>query len=284
MMITPPVTVVIPVLNEAANLAGALESLREYEYVFVVDSGSTDDTRKIAEAFGREVVDFKWDGHFPKKRNWFLRHHAIPTEWVLFLDADERMTPAFTAELCAFLPGTRHNGFWVFYDTWFMGRMLRHGDRARKLCLLRAGHGEYEKIDEDRWSALDMEVHEHLLVDGSVGRIASRLEHHDRRDLKAYYARHNEYSSWEARRFDAFLISVDQAQLTPRQKIKYALLANPLFPLMYFIASYLLKGGFLDGKEGFMFGISKLIYFHQVQFKLKELKNKRLCGESYVRG
>ena len=80
-----PVTVVIPVKNEALNLPRCLGRLAEFEHIVVVDSGSSDTTCEIAERAGAEVLQFNWDGRFPKKRNGVLRNYTFKTEWVLFL-------------------------------------------------------------------------------------------------------------------------------------------------------------------------------------------------------
>jgi hypothetical protein len=188
---------------------------------------------------------------------------------VLFLDTDERLTQAFRKEVEQTLPTTTHNAFWIGYRNWFLGRLLKHGDPMRKTALLRIGHGEYEQIPEERWSLLDMEIHEQLVVDGSIGVIDAKLEHHDRKDLQAYYARHNDYSTWEARRF---LALNDRRQLTLRQRLKYRMLTWPVFPVIYFLACYVIKGGFLDGKAGFYFAMGKMFYFYQIQAKIEEQK------------
>ena len=96
-------TIAIPVKNEEKNLSLCLENIKDFENVVIVDSGSTDATLKIAAEYGREVVQFEWDGQFPKKRNWLLRNYKFKTPWVMFLDADERMTAAFVKELEEFL-------------------------------------------------------------------------------------------------------------------------------------------------------------------------------------
>ncbi len=160
-----PITVCIPVRNEAVNLPGCLASLdHAFAEVVVIDSASTDNTCSIAENAGAAVLQFSWDGRFPKKRNWVLRTHGFKTPWVLFLDADERLTPAVISELREILPSSQHAGYWLEFDNWFMGRMLRYGDVMRKLALFRIGTGEYEQFPENWWSHLDMEVHEHPIL------------------------------------------------------------------------------------------------------------------------
>jgi len=267
---TAHISVVIPTKNEASNLAQCLESVKSLDDVVVVDSGSTDETCAIAEHYGRRVIQFQWDGHFPKKRNWALQTQSFKHNWVLFLDADERLTPGFVSETARLLPETSHQAFWIGYQNWFLNRLLKHGDPMRKLALLKVGHGSYEEIREDHWSALDMEIHEQLVVKGTAGTIQSKLEHHDQRNLYAYYARHNDYSTWEAKRY---LALTDQSKLTSRQRLKYRMLTCSLFPMVYFIVSYVFKRGFLDGWEGFYFSVGKMFYFYQVQAKIVEMKS-----------
>ena len=93
------ITVVIPAKNEAKNLATCIVAVTALGPIVVIDSGSIDDTKTIAESAGAEVLDFDWDGHFPKKRNWFLRTYEFKTDWVLFLDADEFVSTAFIDEV-----------------------------------------------------------------------------------------------------------------------------------------------------------------------------------------
>jgi glycosyltransferase involved in cell wall biosynthesis len=268
-----PVTVVIPTKNEAANLPRCLSALGRFSEVVVVDSGSTDDTVKIARGAGATVLTFKWDGHFPKKRNWCLQTHRFRTEWVLFLDADERVTAEFVRELERSVARAEYHAYWVKYDNYFMGKLLKHGDRMKKMALLRLGSGQFEPVDEDHWSTLDMEVHEHLLVDGKVGRMKSSIVHDDDKGLRAYYDRHNCYSSWEASRTLAVAGRNSPAGLTFRQRLKYRLARSMWFPVAYFFAAYVLKFGFLDGAAGLRFNLSKMFYFYQINFKIAELES-----------
>jgi glycosyltransferase involved in cell wall biosynthesis len=193
----PQLTIAIPVRNEERNLSACLQAIGAdfASRVVVIDSASSDATASVARSHGAEVIEFHWNGHFPKKRNWFLRHHTPSTEWVLFLDADEILTPAVKQEIAAALPGSSHQGFLLSYTNYFLGRRLRGGYPLRKLALFRMGEVEYERIEEDHWSQCDMEVHEHPLVSGSVGLIRSRIDHRDLRGIDSYMRKHNEYAN-----------------------------------------------------------------------------------------
>lgn len=300
------VTVIIPVKNEATNLPVCLSRLDGFAKVLVVDSGSTDATTEIAGEAGAEVLAFAWDGKFPKKRNWVLRTYDFQTEWVLFLDADEFITEDFVRELRAALAGTDKVGYWLNYDRWFLGRQLRYGDEFQKLALFRVGAGEYERIEEDHWSTLDMEIHEHPILDGAIGEIKAPIEHNEYRGLHHYIAKHNEYASWEAGRYlqlvggsvkaeggdlrsvprskattrpDSAVLKTGPSEewkgLTERQKKKYRNLTKWWAAPVYFLRGYFWKRGFLDGAAGFHFAFLKAVYFYQIRLKIKEAKRSR---------
>lgn len=270
-----PVTVVVPVRNEAKNLPSCLERLSRFVRIVVVDSGSTDGTQDLAEAHGAEVVQFAWNGRFPKKRNWFLENHTPDTPWVLFLDADEIVSDAFCDEVARVVEEDVHVGCWLTFHNWFMGRFLRHGDPFSKLALFKHSAGRYERIDEDRWSHLDMEVHEHPVLEGSVGKIDSPIDHDDRRGLDSYLAKHNDYSAWEARRYLALGPRGSEAweALTPRQRSKYAKIEKWWFPMAYFLLSYVVKGGFRDGRAGLALARLKMQYYGHIRMKIREYRN-----------
>ena len=104
------ITVVIPAKNEAENLASCIAAVTALGAIVVVDSGSTDDTKTIAKAAGAGILDFEWNGQFPKKRNWTLRKYDFKTKWVLFLDADEFVSPAFIDEVKRSISNTKYIG------------------------------------------------------------------------------------------------------------------------------------------------------------------------------
>ncbi len=265
------VTVILPVRNEELNLPACFDKLADFDQVIVVDSKSTDSTPEITRKYGFEYVNFEWNGQFPKKRNWALRNLTIRNEWVLFLDADEYLTDAFIAELREKIQDKEINAYWIKFLNHFMGKQLRYGYPLLKLPLMRVGVGEYERIDENSWSSLDMEVHEHPIIEGKTGVFKSEIIHKDFKTMEHYIARHNAYSSWEAQRFVASEKN-GFPHMTRMQKIKYLLMQTPFLPIVYFIGAYFLKLGFLDGRAGFAIAVNKAMYFYQIKLKIEELK------------
>jgi glycosyltransferase involved in cell wall biosynthesis len=276
----PQLTIAIPVRNEERNLAVCLQAIGTdfAQRVVVIDSLSTDATAAVAAAHGAEVISFSWNGHFPKKRNWFLRHHTPSTEWVLFLDADEILTPAVKREIAAALPGTPHQGFLLSYTNYFLGRRLHGGYPLRKLALFCVGVVEYERIEEDHWSQCDMEVHEHPLVSGSVGLILSRIDHRDLRGIDSYMTKHNHYAAWEAQRimnhrFSIRLSKESSRNWKPQQHLKYRFVSSPFSGLVFFFISFFVFGGWRDGGVGLSFSMLKAAYYVQISCRLRELED-----------
>ena len=267
-----PITVAVPVLNEAVNLRRCLKQLGRFAEIVVIDSGSTDKTIAIAEEFGATIIRFKWDGKFPKKRNWYLRNHAPMTPWVFFLDADEVIDDNFCQELEQILATTNHDGFWITYDNWFMGKRLKFGTPNKKLALFRVGCGEYEQINEDQWSRLDMEIHEHPILSGTVGEVKRRVEHFDQRGVKDWIRKHIEYAIWEAQRWRQLQSDQSPHRLSTRQGLKYRYLDRTWLSIVYFLDSYIRRGGILDGYPGFVHAIMKSFYFWQVKLLIHEPK------------
>jgi len=266
-----PVTVAVPVKNEEANLVACLERLARFAEIVVVDSGSTDKTQEIAESFGARVVDFHWDGMYPKKRNWFLLNDPPKQPWVLFLDADEFVDDAFCDALHAAVTNDQYNGYWLNYTNYFLGKPLKYGLAQRKLALFRVGQALYEKINEDGWSQLDMEIHEHPIVEGLMGEIEVHIDHRDYKGLGKFIEKHRDYALWEARRYAKLVEDPPVWQnFTPRQRFKYRHLAKWWYPWFYFAFTYLVKLGILDGSAGFHYAAYKAWYFQTIRLLIRE--------------
>lgn len=267
-----PVTAVIPVKNEESNLPACLDALKCFHSVLVVDSSSTDSTLSIAQTAGAETLKFKWDGKFPKKRNWVLRNYGFQTDWVLFIDADEVVDDIFCEELKRAISSTPHTGFWLNYTNYFLGQQLKHGVPQRKLACFKVGAGEYERIEEDSWSNLDMEIHEHPVLEGTIGEIKAPIDHRDFRGLARFFERHVDYAKWEAARYLQIRPTLkDKAsEFTGRQRFKYRNIEKLWFAWFYFLFTYVVKLGFLDGRAGYQYASYKKWYFQTVRNLIRE--------------
>ena len=225
-------TIAIPVKNEASNLPEGFRQSIGTDFaqsIVVIDSGSSDTTRRqVAEGFGAKVIQFDWNGQFPKNATGFYANTGPATRWVLFLDADEYLTDAFRGELQQAIQKSQTVGYWLNYNIYFLGKLLQGGYPLKKLALfLRFGAGEYERIDEAASSHLDMEIHEHPELDGPNGETGERIDHRDFRGLDSWANKHNEYAAWEAKRYLQRGEDLLAGSWTFKRKVKYRLMAAP---------------------------------------------------------
>lgn len=288
MMVTPslPITVLIAAKNEEANMARCLRALAPAERVVVLDSYSTDATADIARTHGAEVVQFDYSGGYPKKRQWALDTLTIDTAWVLLLDADEVVPDALWTEMdTALSGGAPHDAYLITKGFHFLGRRFDHGGFSHQAVLLfRTGQGHFEELIDDPAEALDMEVHERVIVDGSVGTLGTPLIHEDFKGLEAYIDRHNRYSTWEARlrrtylKEGAYGSQAVRARLfgdnqERRRFLKKLAVRAPFEPALWFIYHYIVRLGFLEGRPGLIASQIRASYIAQVRAKMYELEH-----------
>ncbi len=273
----PPVSVLVCTKNEARNLKACLESVAWTGDLVVLDSGSDDDTVNIARRLGARVVQRPFD-NFSAHKNWALDHLDFAYDWVLIVDADERVSPALAREIAAAVarPG-EVCGYYLARQNFFCGKWIRHGGwfPDYNLRLLKLGRGRYE-------SRL---VHEHVLLDGPAGYLENPLAHDDYQGLERYFDRHNLYSSLEAveaahiiraarkpaRSLPALLWTRGPERRRFLKNLAYRYL--PARTLIKFLWMYLLRLGFLDGRLGFRYCLLHAFYEYQVSLKLEELKD-----------
>ena len=279
-----PLTVIIPVRNEAHNLPRCLEALKSVGEVYVIDSGSTDETVAIAESYGAKVVQFQYAGGWPKKRQWAMDTLHLAYDWILLLDADEVLTPELAGEIKKAIADPSIDGYYIALQVYFLGRRLRHCAASFwKLSLFRKGLGRYEcRLQDQDASMADMEVHEHVVVTGATRKLAHPLVHHNVESLFRYIQKHNEYSNWEARvwlegnrdKHDEDLPpSLWGTQAQRRRWLRRHFLALPGSPLAFFLYKYLWSLGFLDGVPGMIFCAMQGIQFFHIKAKIYELKH-----------
>lgn len=260
-----PISVFIPAKNERANLPACLESCRFADEVIVVDSGSTDGTREIAAQFGAKVVDFVWNGQFPKKKNWALAEVPWRHEWVFILDADERITPTLAAELAEIAArpaGAALDGYYVNRCFWFIDGWLWHCGYypSWNLRFFRHRLGRYEQFaGVSDTNSGDNEVHEHVILQGQAGHLRGEMEHHAFPTIDVWIEKHNRYSNWEARLLasapgsaTAVNAPIDAA-LARKRRLRHLASHLPFRPTLRFLYHYVWRRGFLDGYRGYIF-------------------------------
>jgi glycosyltransferase involved in cell wall biosynthesis len=227
------ITALIPACNEEANIADCMASVAWADEVFVVDSFSRDRTVEIARAAGARLVQHEYVNSATQK-NW-----AIPQashEWVLIVDADERVTPALKDEILAVLEAdargekTVCDGYRIGRLNHFMGRRVRYCGWQSDTCLrlFRRDKGRYQ----------DRQVHADVEIDnGSIGRLSAKMLHYTFVSFDQYMKKFNQYTTWAAG---------DRARRTKQVRWYHLTLR----PAGRFLKQYVLKRGFLDGQVG----------------------------------
>jgi glycosyltransferase involved in cell wall biosynthesis len=236
--------VVIVAKNEAARIAACIASASFADEILVLDSGSSDGTAQIAAAGGAHVVVTDWPGYGPQVARGFS---LAGSDWVLSLDADERIPPALQAEIRAAISAGKHDGFRIPRWSEFCGRVMRHGG-WRPDRTLRLGRRAKAGFTSDF-------LHAHMTVDGSVGDLRASLVHLSYPDVHDVLEKLDRYSTGSARDMHAR----GRSASLPKA------IAHGLFA---FVRTYLLKLGFLDGRHGLMLAIYNAEYAYYKYVKL----------------
>lgn len=228
----PRLSAIVIAKNEARNIEACLDTVAFCDERIVVDSGSTDDTAKLAESKGARVVQNDWAG-FGAQKNFAL---SLATgDWVLSIDADERVTPALQAEIMAAIVRTDADGYEMPRLSTFCGRQMRHSGWYPDyvLRLFRRGRARFS----------DDAVHERVLCDGAVGRLNAPLQHEPVLRLEDALSRMDRYSTSGAEKLASsgkrvwFITGIARG-------------------LWSFVRTYVIRAGFLDGREGFLLAVA----------------------------
>ncbi len=246
-----PITACIITLDEERNIEACLESVRWCDDVLVVDSFSSDRTCDLARARGARVLQRKWNG-INEQRQWALGQ--VHTEWVLALDADERVTPELRDELLGLLAGRpERDGYRIPRHTFYLGRWIDHGGwyPDLKLRLLRKDCGRYAGHDP----------HDHFVTESPPGRLTGEIRHYTYRDFAHQLRTINSFSDTAAADWE-------------KQGHRWSLGRLLLRPPFKFLECYVWKRGFLDGLPGLVIAASTAFYMFVKYVKLWERTRK----------
>ncbi len=260
-------TAIILTKNEEKNIGECIQSVQGIaKRIVVVDSGSDDETVSIASRMGAEILVHPY---INQAKQYIYGEEACnpTTEWIMRLDADERLTKESAAELSEILehPGQDVNGVIIRFEVTFMGKKLRHGGiyPFRKLLVYRRGKGYME----------DRSMDEHIVLrEGKAVELTHDSEHKDYKDLTFWISKHNSYASREVEDYirakEGEEASKDASKLDGTAKAKrfikyhiYYKLPMGMRSYLYYFYRYYLKAGFLDGKEGKIFAFLQAYWY-----------------------
>jgi len=272
------ISVLIATLNAGQSIEGCLQSLAPHRDVFdeviIIDSNSHDHTQSIAQQYNIPVISFQWNGEYPKKRQWILDHIESKNNWIFFLDADERVTEDFVQEIKQRVDLSPDiAGYFIEGQYVVNNQLLRHGLRNNKLALFDRHKIEFPVVDDLHIPDMgEIEGHYQPVIKSAdamqrIGCISAPILHHAYDDRGAWHERHDRYARWEAHMIKGNLYPVDPIKW--REYLKRLFRALPMRGAIMFFYCYIIKGGFLDGKAGFVFAKSRYDYYQRVACFLK---------------
>ena len=278
-------SVIILTYNEEIHIRRCLENVKQFaSKVYVVDCFSIDRTAQIAKELGAEVIEHEWPGNQAEQFNWALDNLPITTEWILRLDADEYLLPGLIEELLEKLPVIPESvsALSLSLARAFCGKILHHGivNNIRIIRIFRKGKARYEKRLMD----------EHLSVlSGETIDMKNQFVDDNRMPIGLFIDKHNGYATREAALLldaEYHLTNMDslpqdygrEVEKKRTQKARYARM--PLFwrAFGYFVYRYIIKLGFLDGKEGFLWDFLQG-WWYRTLMDAKVYEIKKACGD-----
>lgn len=244
----PTLSVVIATLNEQDDIRACLESVAWADEIIVVDMFSTDQTVELCRAYTQNILQHNQDQVLNVNKNVGIAH--AQGDWILELDADERVSPELKDEILKVLSDQRYSGYLIPFDNYWFGRLLKHGgQREWHLRLYRRGAARYPC----------QMVHEQIQIEGRVSRLTQRLLHYCQKNIAEQFAKTNLYTSQEAR------VLYQQGR---RARVGDFFLA----PLKTLLERYVLQQGFRDGRTGLVVVVLLALYSLMKQLKLYEYK------------
>jgi len=244
------ITVVVLVKNEEKNIVDCLESLSFCDEILVIDDFSSDRTVEIAKEMNGLVSSHKLDNDFSKQRNYALS--LAKNDWILFIDADERVSEILKKEIVYKVSENKYDGFLIKREDSMWRKKIKHGE-VGDTWLLRLG-----KKNAGKWEG---SVHEKWVISDKVGKLTNHIEHYPHQSIEEFVKEVNYYTDLRAKELYSLGVKVKW----------YSIL---LYPKAKFLLNYFLKLGFMDGLPGFILAIMMSFHSFLVRGKLWVLNQK----------
>jgi glycosyltransferase involved in cell wall biosynthesis len=270
-----PISVIVMTKNKEAAITDCLASVASFPQIFVVDSTSAGRTSELARSLGATVFAFDWNGGYPRKKQWCLENLPFDHPFVLFVDADEQVTPALLVELNRLDWSRASSAYDIPLDyvssvVVFLGRRLRYGHKVFKRALLRLGAAAFPVIDdlgraENMW---EVEGHCQPTVAGPIGTLQSPCY---TKTARRYFTISIGITVTRiGRRLLAHDISTGPKAM-PRTRNGQIFSHLPLKSLAFFVYAFVVKKGYRDGRAGFTYAIAHVFYYWQISVKTFEI-------------
>jgi glycosyltransferase involved in cell wall biosynthesis len=272
-----PLSIVILTFNEERNLPDCLASLQGLGEIVVVDSGSTDQTLVIAESYGAHIFRHPFGTH-AKQWDWALKQLPLNTDWILAVDADQRLTPELKKEIPDALNGSKMNGYFINRRQIFRGKWIKHGGYYPKYLLKLFRKAAVHTSHQDL-------VDHHFLVDGRCAKLKYDLVEDNQKESELFFwiQKHGQYANLQAQQEwngkgsrNGRIFGNPDEQTNVMKRIWFGL---PHFvrPFLYFFYRYFIRLGFLDGKEGFLFHTYQAFWYRMlIDLRLGEFRHGQM--------
>ena len=260
------VSVIVVTKNEEKVIERCLAALKDFSEIIVVDSHSDDRTCELARAQGARVEDFKWNGYYPKKRQWCLDTLTLQNEWVFFVDADEVVTPELVAEIAALDYSTA--GYFIKGRYVMDGQALRYGLLNNKLALIDRRKIEFPVINDIGLHGMgEIEGHYQPVLktefqNEDIGQLNAPLLHYAYESREAWAERHERYARWES--------GMNARKAWPRDPVAWRRVLKAMFRalpgrgVIAFFHCFFMRLGFMDGRRGWRFAADRYLYYSQI--------------------
>jgi glycosyltransferase involved in cell wall biosynthesis len=245
----PKIAVAIFTKNEEANIRDCILSLDSMENIYVIDSNSTDNTRLFASELGAEILNFDWNGSYPRKKQWTLDQLSDFDKVILF-DADLRATPKWLQELKEICQQD-FAGALCPIEYHFMGKKIRYGIKVYYFAILNPRKARFPNVEIPGQGYGDIEFHYQPVISGTIKKMLNPVLHDDNDPLTDWITRHEKYAMYQAMLNTSKLHS---KEINLHKTIQGRLFSKvPFKATLRFMYSYLLRLGFLDGLAGFRY-------------------------------